>query len=102
MPLRGRGIRPDPPGASGPNAQARGEELRRICESFQVAHGDKFLGPVTLSVGVASYPEHEGDEQTLLLTADGALYRAKKAGRNRVVLADVPALRRAGEPGASV
>jgi len=43
------------PGASGPKAQVRGEELRRTCESFQVAHGDQLLGPVTLSIGVASY-----------------------------------------------
>ncbi|HEU0304721.1 MAG TPA: response regulator [Gaiellaceae bacterium] len=38
----------------------------------------------TLSLGVASFPGHEGDKETLLAQADEALYAAKHAGRNRV------------------
>jgi diguanylate cyclase (GGDEF)-like protein len=38
-----------------------------------------------VSIGVASYPEHDaGDLKALLLRADQALYRAKRAGRDRV------------------
>jgi diguanylate cyclase (GGDEF)-like protein len=42
--------------------------------------------PVTASFGVASYPAAAGAEE-LLSAADGALYRAKAAGKNRVALA---------------
>lgn len=42
---------------------------------------------VTLSVGVASFPDHGDDVQAIISRADAALYQAKKRGRNRVVLA---------------
>lgn len=41
--------------------------------------------PVTVSAGVATYPVHGDDAQSLLESADFALYAAKRAGRNRVV-----------------
>ncbi len=40
---------------------------------------------VTVSIGVASYPEHGTTSTVLLETADMALYRAKRSGKNRVV-----------------
>lgn len=42
------------------------------------------------SVGVALYPEHGDGEKQLLHRADEAMYRAKKAGGNRLQLADEP------------
>jgi diguanylate cyclase (GGDEF)-like protein len=39
---------------------------------------------VTLSVGVAAFPEHGNDHHTILEQADLALYRAKDQGKNRV------------------
>ena len=42
---------------------------------------------VTISVGVASYPENGEDAETVIRNADAALYEAKELGRNRVVLA---------------
>lgn len=41
--------------------------------------------PLTMSFGVAAYPEHGGTCEMLVLTADRALYRAKGLGRNRSV-----------------
>lgn len=41
---------------------------------------------VTVSVGVASYPEHGIDMDGLVKAADDALYVAKRSGRNRVVV----------------
>ncbi len=40
---------------------------------------------VTVSIGVASFPEHGSTATVLMETADVSLYRAKRAGKNRVV-----------------
>lgn len=47
---------------------------------------DQPLGEVTLSLGVATFPDHGTDRENLLYAADTALYEAKRGGRNRVVL----------------
>jgi diguanylate cyclase (GGDEF)-like protein len=39
---------------------------------------------ITVSVGVSSYPEDADDKDKLIFCADGALYEAKRAGKNRV------------------
>jgi diguanylate cyclase (GGDEF)-like protein len=41
---------------------------------------------VTISIGIALFPEHGSDAETLLMYADMAMYRAKEEGRNRVCL----------------
>jgi diguanylate cyclase (GGDEF)-like protein len=45
------------------------------------------LKKVTLSIGVASYPEDGTDGSSLIQCADQALYQAKKSGRDRVCVA---------------
>jgi diguanylate cyclase (GGDEF)-like protein len=67
------------------------ERAGRLCEAarqLNLNHGGQRLGRVTLSAGVAAYPDHGEDAPTLLAAADAALYAAKQAGRDRVVLAD--------------
>lgn len=63
------------------------ELLRRQLEDQAMPHP---LGVVTISVGVAaSRPDRRDDGATdLLARADAALYRAKREGRNRAMLAD--------------
>jgi diguanylate cyclase (GGDEF)-like protein len=46
---------------------------------------------VTVSLGVANFPEHARHTVELLGIADAAMYAAKRAGRNRVVAAPVAA-----------
>jgi diguanylate cyclase (GGDEF)-like protein/putative nucleotidyltransferase with HDIG domain len=66
-----------------------------IAERLRCELRDEFLGdavPVTISFGVASYPQHGETAAALLRAADLALYAAKGSGRNRTVLHS-PALR---------
>lgn len=63
---------------------------RRICESMVASpfHDGQTDVAVTVSLGVAVYPNDAGDATDLLRQADRALYMAKNQGRNRVVGAD--------------
>ena len=45
--------------------------------------------PVTTSIGVAVYSLHGTTRELLIISADQAMYRAKKTGRNRVCIADL-------------
>ena len=45
------------------------------------------MGQITLSIGVATFPDHGEDKDSLLRAADRALYKAKDAGRNQVMVA---------------
>lgn len=58
------------------------ERLREKVATIQVDVGARQL-TTTISIGVASYPTDGEDVDTLLRTADVALYEAKRAGRNR-------------------
>jgi diguanylate cyclase (GGDEF)-like protein len=61
------------------------EKLRRSVEETDYPFADKQpLGRLTLSLGVASFPEDGSSEAEILDRADKALYRAKEGGRNRV------------------
>jgi diguanylate cyclase (GGDEF)-like protein len=44
---------------------------------------------ISISVGVATFPDDAGDPEALVRAADAALYAAKHAGRNRIVLGPV-------------
>ena len=60
------------------------DEAVRRAEKIRVALHEHF-GETTISIGVAGFvPGMQGDSMSLLRRADAALYRAKRAGRNRV------------------
>ena len=69
-------------------ALARAERIREALAALRVVHEGKPLSAVTASIGVSVFPEHHAEMEPLLEAADGALYRAKAEGRNRVVLAE--------------
>ena len=76
------------PEASLQDARRRAEEIREAIRGLQVTHGGRPLEAVRCSMGVAAYPEHGEVGGALLRAADAALYRAKREGRDQVVLAD--------------
>ena len=76
------------PEASREITQMRAE---RMCEDVRHLHVEfegQTLEAVTLSLGVAIFPEHGSTNDAILGAADTALYRAKREGRDRVVVAD--------------
>lgn len=65
------------------------ERAQAICEGvkdLQVHHRRQLLGTISLSLGVAMFPEHGITVEALLRAADAALYHAKREGRDRVIL----------------
>ncbi len=63
------------------------EKLRRLIEHTRFPNEDKLpTGRITMSVGVASYPQDAQEEESLIRLTDQALYQAKRNGRNRTVV----------------
>ena len=58
----------------------------------RISGSDAGVGRISISVGVATYPRHAHERDSLIRLADGALYWAKEHGKNQVQLArdDVP------------
>ncbi|MBM1170600.1 sensor domain-containing diguanylate cyclase [Microvirga arabica] len=61
------------------------QNLRRAVEALTIEHQDHRIA-VTVSVGGAMAHRSDEDVQEVIERADSALYRAKAAGRNRVVI----------------
>ncbi|MGC1377925.1 MAG: diguanylate cyclase [Anaerolineales bacterium] len=66
-------------------AAHRAEELRQAFDQSENKFGQQYL-KAAISIGVATFPAHSTDPEELIMKADQALYTAKAAGRNRVVV----------------
>jgi len=76
-----------------PNADAeatriRIEQMRLDAKELRITYGDKPLGPITISAGIAAFSAHGSSPKQIIDAADAALYQAKKGGRDRVVVAE--------------
>ncbi len=62
-----------------------GEKVRRaVQDTYMEGQENQPNGNITISVGLATYPENAKDDTELIKTADDALYRAKFFSKNRV------------------
>jgi diguanylate cyclase (GGDEF)-like protein len=68
-------------------AVVRADELRQLFADLEVQYGGTSLS-ATITIGVATFPNHGTDSDTLLHAADQALYAAKAAGRDLVYAAE--------------
>jgi diguanylate cyclase (GGDEF)-like protein len=75
------------PNTSGNEAFHVAEKIRLAVAATDVELPDRAAVRITVSVGVAAYPEDTGSASELFALADGALYEAKRTGRDRICMA---------------
>ena len=75
------------PDASQAVTRERAELICEHAKQFHLQFDGQSLAAVTLSLGVAVFPEHSVTSAGILRAVDAALYRAKHEGRDRVVVA---------------
>jgi diguanylate cyclase (GGDEF)-like protein len=73
------------PGASLEVTLERTEQMRQCVKQLHELRPAQFLHPITISIGLAIFPDNGASSSALIQAADAALYRAKKEGRDRVV-----------------
>jgi diguanylate cyclase (GGDEF)-like protein len=66
----------------------RAELLRRMVGDLSLRFHGQALRQITISIGVAMFPDNSDNPEELLRSADHAMYAAKHKGRNRVVATD--------------
>ena len=71
----------------------RAQAIREGVKRLAVQHRRQLLGTISLSLGVAMFPEHGVTAEGVLRAADCALYRAKQSGRDQVIVSNQIALR---------
>jgi len=73
------------PGTVGDVSLAVAERIRSAVESHDFGTGSAPVpSRVTITAGVATYPEHATEPDDLIFRADEAMYMGKNRGRNRV------------------
>jgi diguanylate cyclase (GGDEF)-like protein len=68
-------------------ATVRAEEIRAQLKALHIKRASEIPGVLTVSIGVAAFEETTDQGDLLLKFADDALYQAKRAGRDRVIVA---------------
>jgi len=60
----------------------------RILETLRLPYefGKKTITSISGSIGIAEYPDHATDLETLMSAADEAMYVAKKNGKNKYAI----------------
>jgi diguanylate cyclase (GGDEF)-like protein len=62
------------------------DNIREAIKHLALHHRGQTLGTITISAGIATFPAHGSNAEDLMRAADDALYRAKKGGRDRIMI----------------
>lgn len=75
------------PDTNDATAQKKAEILRAEIKKLKLEYAGKVLPIISISAGIAIYPDNGSDGRSLIAAADIALYKAKSAGRDTVICA---------------
>jgi len=67
-------------------AQQRFDDIRQAVKRMYITYRGQSVPAVTVSAGIATFPEHGAAADELVRIADAALYRAKAGGRDRLMM----------------
>jgi len=73
-------------------AQLRAQQLLEKIRQLEVTYRGLVVGSLTISLGIACFPEQGDTANALIEAADQALYQAKRNGRNCIVCSEVTAV----------
>lgn len=73
------------PETSFEKAMQLAERLRAVVEDLRIDIANEESQSITISIGVAAFPEHGSTALEIYRSVDQALYKAKETGRNKVV-----------------
>lgn len=74
------------PSATREASTAQAERILQAVREMKVSSDEMVLPRLTVSIGIALYPEHGETTENVIRAADQALYAAKEAGRDRYVI----------------
>jgi diguanylate cyclase (GGDEF)-like protein len=74
------------PESTAQDAAVRADALRAEVKRLKLRYKKEILGPLSLSAGVAAFPEHGSTSEELLKIADQCLYESKARGRDVVTV----------------
>jgi diguanylate cyclase (GGDEF)-like protein len=75
------------PESNAQDAAVRADALRAEVKKLRLQYKRQTLGPLSLSIGIAAFPEHGSVTDDLLKIADQCLYQSKSRGRDSVTVA---------------
>jgi diguanylate cyclase (GGDEF)-like protein len=67
-------------------AEQRFDDIRQAVKRMYITYRGQSVPAVTVSAGIATFPEHGAAADELVRVADAALYRAKAGGRDRLMM----------------
>jgi diguanylate cyclase (GGDEF)-like protein len=74
------------PNATPQVMRERAEQLREGIKAIQTRHAGEIIGPLSSSLGLATFPADGATSLEVLRAADAALFEAKRGGRDRVAV----------------